>query len=115
MRFFDNDNNNPDAYYEPNSMNGPKQDESYKEPALALDGDADRYDHRVGNDDYTQPGNLFRLLKDDEQQRLFSNIAASMQGVPQDIIDRQLEHFKKADPAYYAGVNAALSSTPQAR
>ena len=108
MRFFNNDNNNPDAYYEPNSMHGPKQDESYKEPALALDGDADRYDHRVGNDDYTQPGNLFRLLKEDEKQRLFSNIAASMQGVPQDIIARQLEHFKKADPAYYAGVKKAL-------
>jgi catalase len=60
------------------------------------------------NDDYSQAGNLFRLLPPDEQQRLFRNIAASMQGVPPVIIDRQLEHFRKADPAYGEGVAKAL-------
>ncbi len=44
----------------------------------------------------------------DEQQRLFRNIAASMQGVPRDIIDRQLGHFRRADPAYAEGVAKAL-------
>ena len=108
MRFFDNDNANPDAYYEPNSVDGPKQDNAYVEPALSLEGYADRYDHRIGNDDYTQPGNLFRLMDAHAQMRLCNNIAASMVGVPQVIIDRQLEHFKKADLAYYVGVKAAL-------
>ncbi|BAU64992.1 hypothetical protein STA3757_23700 [Stanieria sp. NIES-3757] len=32
-----------------------------------------------------------------------------MQGVPQEIIDRQLVHFDKADPEYGAGVRDALS------
>jgi catalase len=31
-----------------------------------------------------------------------------MQGVPRFIIDRQLEHFRRADPAYSAGVEAAI-------
>jgi catalase len=78
------------------------------EPPLPIDGDAFRYDHRAGNDDYSQAGNLFRLLPVDEQRRLFRNIAASMQGVPRVVIDRQLEHFRKADPAYAEGVAKAL-------
>jgi catalase len=39
---------------------------------------------------------------------LFRNIAAAMQGVPRVVIDRQLEHFTKADPAYGEGVAKAL-------
>jgi catalase len=94
--------------YEPNSFGGPVEDPQYVEPPLQIDGDAVRYNHRAGNDDYSQIGNLFRLLPADEQQRLFRNIAASMQGVPRLIIDRQLEHFRKADPAYAEGVAKAL-------
>ena len=56
----------------------------------------------------TQAGNLFRLFDDDQKQRLFGNIAAAMQGVPQRIIDKQLAHFAKADPAYSEGVRHAL-------
>ena len=107
MRFFAN-NPYPDAYYEPNSFGGPRQNPEYAEPPLRISGDADRYDHRDGNDDYTQPGNLFRLMTPEQQQRLFGNIAASMQGVPEEIVRRQLAHFTKADPAYGAGVAKAL-------
>ena len=108
MRFFDIQHANPDAYYEPNSFGGPAQEPSIAEPPLKISGDADRYDHREGNDDYTQPGNLFRLFKDDQKQRLFQNIAEAMQGVPQRIIDLQISHFSKADPAYGAGIRKAL-------
>ncbi len=98
-----------DAYYEPNSFNGPQQDPSVSEPPIRHTGVIDRYNHRDGNDDYTQPGNLFRLLDPAQQQRLGENIAASMQAVPQHIIDRQLAHFDKADPAYGASVRAGLA------
>jgi len=97
-----------DAYYEPNSFGGPVQDARFAEPPLKVSGDAERYDHRQGNDDYTQPGILFRLMPADEQQRLFSNIADAMGGVPDNIVQRQLVHFHKADPAYAAGVAKAL-------
>jgi catalase len=109
MRFFQNDVGNSDIYYEPNSLNGPTEDSSYAEPPLKISGDGNRYNHRVGNDDYTQAGDLFRLFSDEQKQRLFSNIAAAMQGVPQDIVERQIAHFTKADPAYGAGVKKALS------
>jgi catalase len=110
MRFFDNNTANPDAYYEPNSFNGPAEDPSVAEPPLRISGDADRYNHREGNDDYTQPGDLFRLFTAEEKQRLFSNIATAMTGVPTPIVERQLAHFDKADPAYGAGVRAALAA-----
>ncbi|MEX2381697.1 MAG: catalase [Opitutales bacterium] len=97
-----------DAFYEPNSFGGPVQSEEYREPPLKISGDADRYDHREGNDDYTQPGNLFRLMPDEAKKRLFTNIAAAMEGVPENIIHRQLEHFRRADPAYADGVAKAL-------
>jgi len=32
------------------------------------------------------------------------NIAEAMQGVPVDIVKRQVAHFSKADPAYGQGV-----------
>ena len=104
MRFFRNDTGNPDAYYEPNSINGPAQDPSYREPPLRISGEADRYNHRLGNDDYTQPGNLFWLMAPDARERLMANIRDAMQGVPLDIVRRQVAHFYKADPDYGIGV-----------
>ena len=103
MRFTPN-NPQPDAYYEPNSFSGPKEAPQYREPPLKISGDADRYNHRVGNDDYKQPGDLFRLLSPDGRERLMDNVAAAMQGVPMHIIERQCVHFHRADPAYGAGV-----------
>ena len=97
-----------DAYYEPNSFGGPVQSAAAQEPPLRISGDAARYDHRPGNDDYTQAGNLFRLFDEGQRQRLFNNIAAAMQGVPAEIVIRQIEHFRKADPAYGEGVAHAV-------
>jgi catalase len=107
MRFFSN-NPQPDAYYEPNSFNGPKEDPNFAEPPLKIDANADRYNHREGNDDYSQPRALFHLFDDGQKNRLFSNIAESMQGVSKHIVDRQLEHFENVDPDYAAGVRKAL-------
>ncbi|HEX7760493.1 MAG TPA: catalase [Caulobacteraceae bacterium] len=97
-----------EAWYEPNSFGGPVEDKTRAEPPLPLAGAADRYDHRDGNDDYSQPGALFRLMSPDQQRQLFENIAAAMQGVPEAIQRRQIAHFDKADPTYGAGVEAAL-------
>lgn len=99
---------NPDAYYEPNSFNGPQEDHGYAEPPLALDGDMDRHDHRKGNDDFSQPRALFNLMSAEEQARLCGNIAAAMQGVPQRIIDKQLALFEQIDSAYAQGIIKAL-------
>ncbi|MCB2181895.1 MAG: catalase [Desulfobulbaceae bacterium] len=98
----------PDAYYEPNSFAGPVQDESFREPPLKISGDADRYNHREGNEDYSQPRDLFRLMSDNQKDQLFHNLAEAMEGVPAEIVRRQLGHFHKADPAYAAGVAKIL-------
>ncbi len=112
MRFAPN-NPNPDAYYEPNSFGGPKQDPSRAEPPLRISGDAERYDHRAGNDDYSQPGALFRLLAPDGRERLMDNIAEAMQGVPMEIVKRQVVHFHRADKAYGAGVARRMGLSDQ--
>jgi catalase len=94
--------------YEPNSFGGPKECPAFAEPALPLEGAADRYNHREGNDDYTQPGNLFRLLAPDAKQRLVENIGRHMTGVPKEIQLRAICHFFRADPHYGLGVAKAL-------
>ena len=94
--------------YEPNSVNGPAEDASAKEPPLAISGDADRFDHRAGNDDFTQAGNLFRIMPKDEQDRLMDTIAGAMAGVLSDIVDRQLGYFRNADAAYGVGIAQRL-------
>jgi len=106
MRF--DGNGGGSVNYEPNSRGGPVEDPRFKEPPLRISGDADRYDHREGNDDYTQAGNLYRLMPAAERERLHHAIANAMQGVPREIIERQLGHFAKADPAYAEGVRGAL-------
>jgi len=97
-----------DAFYEPNSFGGPKEDKAYLEPAFPVNGNGDRYDHRIGNDDFSQPGALFRLMNGDQKAQLFGNIARAMDGVPREIVDRQIALFDQADPAYGAGVRHAL-------
>lgn len=94
--------------YEPNSFGGPKECPAFAEPPLRISGDAARHNHRDGNDDYTQAGNLFRLFNEEQRQRLFGNIARHMAGVPQEIQLRQICHFFRADPAYGLGVAQAL-------
>jgi len=94
--------------YEPNSSGGPVEDPSVKEPPLKISGDADRYDHRVGNDDYTQAGNLFRLMNADQKRQLIQNLVSAMKTVPKEIQERQVAHFAKADPAYGEGVARGL-------
>ncbi|MCX8501412.1 MAG: catalase [Alphaproteobacteria bacterium] len=99
---------NPDAFYEPNSFGGAVQNPALAEPALPLHGDAARYNHRDGNDDFVQPRALFNLFDSGQRSRLYSNIAAAMGGVPQPIIDRQLALFAQIHPDYAAGVKQAL-------
>jgi len=85
-----------------------RQDPGVAEPPLRISWDAARYDHRDGNHDYTQRGNLSRPFSADQKERLFQNIAEAMNGVPEEIVRRQLGHFAKAGPAYAQGVARAL-------
>ena len=104
------DNGGSAPNYEPNSFGGPKADSRYNErPTTYADATVARYDHRAHDGDYyTQPGNLFRLMTPEQQERLISNIAGSLGNVEQRIQDLQISHFHKCDPNYGEGVAKAL-------
>lgn len=107
MRF--DGNSGASVVYEPNSFGGPKEDPAFREPPLKINGNADWYEQKRGvDDDYIQPGNLYRLMTPDQQQRLFKNIAGSLGKVSKELQDKMIAHFAKADPAYGAGVAKAL-------
>jgi len=94
--------------YEPNSFGGPAENPAYREPPLKISGDADRYNQPRVDDDFIQPGNLFRLMSREEQTRLIENIVGTLKNVPEFIQKRMLEHFHKADPDYGKGVQKGL-------
>ncbi|MCM3004960.1 catalase KatA [Priestia koreensis] len=112
---FDN-NGGGSVYYEPNSLNGPKESPQHKPAAYPVSGVADSvaYDQ---DDHYTQAGDLYRLLTKDERTRLISNIVGAMKPVESDEIKRrQIEHFYKADPEYGIRVAEGLGlSVPSKR
>lgn len=96
-------------HYEPNSFNQWQEQPEYREPPLKIKGDADWWDFRKDDDDYyKQPGDLFRLMTPEQQQVLFDNTARDMGDIPDFIKRRHVENCRKADPAYGAGVEAAL-------
>ncbi|WP_374627106.1 catalase [Pandoraea sp.] len=93
--------------YEPNRYGAFAEQPAFREPPQAVGAVADRFDHREDDDYYSQPRALFNLFDDGQKTRLFGNIAAAMQGVPNDVAERQIDHFAKIDPAYAQGVVAA--------
>ena len=96
--------------YEPNSYGDWQEQPEFKDPPLKINGDADHWNFREDDDDYfTQPGNLFRVMPPDEQERLFGNTARAMGDCPREIKIRHIGHCLKADPAYGAGVAKALN------
>ncbi len=95
--------------YEPNSFGGAKEDAKYLEPPLALDGDAARYDRALDNDHFYQTRDLLDLMDESQKEQLYSNIVAAMDGVPSDIIDKQIALFEQVSSEYAEGVRVALA------
>jgi catalase len=69
-----------------------------------------RYNHREGNDDYTQPGNLWRQFDDGQKDRIAKAIADSLGQTPVWIQKAQLERFMKADPDFAHRIVLALKT-----
>jgi catalase len=97
------------VYYEPNSFSGPKEEPQYKQTAFQVTGVAEQaaYDH---NDHYTQAGDLYRLMSEEERARLIETVVGAMKPVERDDIKlRQIQHFYKADPEYGEKVAKGLN------
>ncbi len=96
--------------YGPNSKGGPTEEEAaFREPPLKIDATAvNRYDHRVGADDYSQAGALFCLMDQAQKEGLTNNIGASLSQVSPDVRDKMLVHFERCDQDYGKMVKAAV-------
>jgi catalase len=94
--------------YDPNTRGEWQEQPDFREPPLSIEGSADHWNHRVDDDYYSQPGDLFRLMTPTRQQTLFDNTARAMVGVSAPVRKLHIEHCTKADPAYGAGVAVAI-------
>ncbi|RZK04015.1 MAG: catalase [Novosphingobium sp.] len=95
------------SYY-PNGAGVWRDSPELSEPGLPLDGPAAHWDHRVDNDHWEQPGDLFRLMTPGQQQALFENTARQVGGASLEVQQRHVDNCTRADPAYGAGVARAL-------
>ncbi len=95
---------------EPNLSGEWAEQPDYREPPLSLEGAADHWNHREDTDDFSQPGALFRLMTPEQRQALFDNTARAIAGVSAEVQARHIHHCTQADPAYGAGVAAAIQA-----
>ncbi|MDI7863519.1 catalase [Rhizobiaceae bacterium n13] len=98
-------------HYYPNSYSEWEVHPDLVEPPLPVEGYAAHYDHRLEDDHFEQPGNLFRLMSAKQQQVLFENTARAIAGADRHIQERHVTNCAKADPRYGAGVAAAIGLT----
>jgi catalase len=85
--------------YWPNSFNGPGPDISTKELPFDVAGKADHHPYSYPNDDFVQPGNLYRdVMTDRDRENLVGNIVNHLGGAQKRIQLRQTALFFKADP-----------------
>ena len=89
--------------YEPNSFNGPVQTNEQPYAPLemsGLSGSSPNLPHPEDSD-FRQAGDLYRLISEEEKQRLVLNIATGLSAVSRpDIIERSIGYFRNADPEY---------------
>jgi catalase len=96
--------------YFPNGLNAWIDKPSQQEPILELEGYVDHWDHRVDEDHYEQPGNLFRGMNALQKRMLFENTARQIGGAARHIQERHIANCRMADPGYAEGVARALDS-----
>jgi len=97
------------THYHPNSAGLWANQPEFAEPPLPVEGNADHYDHRVDDDHWEQPSNLFRLLTPEKKKLLFENTARAISGAAKHIQERHIANCTRADPAYGVGVAEAIA------
>ena len=99
MRFDTNGGGSPNYY--PNSFGGPVPDPTAGEPAFEVSGKASRKPYTHPNDDFFQPGELYRrVMTDEDRDHLIGNIVDHLGDAKTRIQLRQTAIFYKADPEY---------------
>jgi len=68
---------------------------------IEISGQADSYPYTLHNDDFIQPGNLYRdVMNDQDRENLVGNIIGHLGGAQKRIQLRQTAIFFNADPDY---------------
>jgi catalase len=87
--------------YWPNSFDGPGPNMSAKEPQFEISGKAGQHAYSHPNDDFVQPGNLYRdVMTEQDRENLVGNIVGHLGGAQKRIQLRQTALFFKADLDY---------------
>jgi catalase len=95
--------------YWPNSMGGPAPDLTAAEPPFDVEGLAARHPVEVTDDDFVQPGELYRrAMSDTDREHLVGNIVAHLGRALKRIQLRQAALFYKVDPDYGGRVTQGL-------
>jgi catalase len=91
-----------DPVYAPNSFGGPKADQRFELPSWQVEaGEIARtaYVAHREDDDFVQPGNLYRHVLDDAaKERLISNITGHLSnGVESPVLERAFDYWRNVD------------------
>ena len=104
------DNTHTGNFYPNDKAEAPVPAASTAAPAMPVLEDAWIGYHDQSNEDYySQAGDLFRIMNDEQKQQLFNNIASGLSQANESIQTRMLAQFAKADPAYKNGVLQAIA------
>jgi len=99
MRFDSNGNGAPNYY--PNSFGGPEPDIQTAEPIYQISGKVARQAYTHPNNDFVQPGTLYRkVMTDQARTNLIDNIVSHLCNADKNIQVRQTKIFYTADPEY---------------
>lgn len=103
------DNYGGHPHYWPNSYQQWQPQPEFAEPPLKIQGDAKHWSfHKDDSNYFQQPGDLFRLMRPEQQDVLFHNTARAMGDAPEFVKFRHIRNCHAADPSYGAGVAKAL-------
>ncbi|SFB93021.1 catalase [Streptomyces aidingensis] len=99
--------------YEPNSFGGPFQTGAALWTGTEVGGVTGTHaaPAHAEDDDFVQAGMLYRLMPEEEKERLIENLAGSLSQVSrEDIIDRAIANFRRADENYGKRLEAAVQA-----
>lgn len=94
--------------YHPNSFGEWAEQKEYADPPLAMEGTIDHHDPYINDDCFYQPGDLYRLLKEDKRAILIANTAAEIAPVTDNVKYRHAAHCYCADKEYGTRIAEAL-------
>ncbi|MHB8361665.1 MAG: catalase [Thermoplasmataceae archaeon] len=95
-------NSNSEVNYEPNSLEGPVESIFTKRTPYSVSGEVDNNEYEIHSDDndFVQAGEFYRIMNPAEKDRLAKNIAKDLRNVRKDIVERQIELFRKVDASF---------------